>query len=313
MRRGLALGCGGTVGGAWQVGALVALRDATGWEPHTADVVVGTSSGAHLAAMLGAGLSVDDLLAAQLDEPTAPAAARRFFTEPPAPRPRPPLGRPDPGLLLAGVRRRRRLLALSGLAPRGRTDASFLDDLIAGLLPDRTWFPHPDVRLVAVDAATGERVAFGSPGAPSAHASEALRASWAIPGWYPPVRIAGRDYVDGGVVATCSADLLAPLGLDEVVIVAPMASADGAAVPGPLGRLEGVMRTSMSRSVDTDVAALRAAGTRVLRIHPDRRELTAMGANFMDPRRRLAALEAALRHVPERLAAPATTTDGARS
>jgi NTE family protein len=314
MRRGLVLGCGGTVGGAWQVGALAAVRDALGWEPHTADVLVGTSAGAHLAALLGAGFCADDLVAAQRDEPGAPDAVRAFFTNPPRRVPRTPIGPPQsPRLAIAGLRRRNRLLAASALLPRGRSDPQFLDALADSIVGADGWLSHPAVWLVAADLATGERSAFGAPGAPHARLHDALRASWAIPGWYPPVEIDGRRYVDGGAASTCSADLLASLDLDEVVIIAPMASRHREVVPGLAGRIEAVMRTTMSRGLDAEVAELEARGSQVLRVHPSTAELAAMGPNFMDPRRRMAALEAALEHVPAQLAADATDSEGAQA
>jgi NTE family protein len=290
------------VGGAWQVGALVAIRDAVGWEPHTADAIIGTSSGAHLAAMLGSGVTVDELLAAQRGDSTAHPAVRHFFTEPPAASPTLPLGGPSLRLARRGLADRNRLTMLSGLLPRGRSNPDFLVALVEGVVGDREWFPHPATWLVGVDVATGERVAFGAPGAPQVSARDALLASWSVPGWYPPVRIGERTYVDGGVSSTASADLLAPLDLDEVIIVAPMASAGMERVPGVLGRVEHFMRTSMSRSVERDVDTLTGAGIRVVRVHPGDAELAQMGFNFMDPRHRLDALNAALEHVPARLA-----------
>ncbi|WP_273944180.1 patatin-like phospholipase family protein [Kutzneria chonburiensis] len=219
MRRGLVLGCGGTVGGAWQVGALAAVSRAWDWDPRTATAIVGTSAGASLGAMLGAGVGVDELLAAHRDDPPARPSVRRFFTQPPAPRPAFPFGRPSWRLALLGLRRREYLAALAGLAPPGRTDPGFLDRLTDDLTLD-----HPAVWSVAVDARSGERVAFGAPGAPAASLRDAVRASWAVPGWYPPVTIDGRRYLDGGVASTASADLVAGLDLDEVVVIAPMAS-----------------------------------------------------------------------------------------
>ena len=68
---------------------------------------------------------------------------------------------------------------------------------------------------------TGARVAFGSPGAPRAQLGDALAASWAVPGWFPPVTVAGRRYLDGGTISSVSADLVIPRQLDELVVVAP--------------------------------------------------------------------------------------------
>src|SRR4051812_6205644 len=55
MRVGLVLGAGGVTGGAWLTGALQAIVDDTGWDPGSADVVVGTSAGAMIGTLLAAG------------------------------------------------------------------------------------------------------------------------------------------------------------------------------------------------------------------------------------------------------------------
>ena len=44
-------------------GALLALQHDTGWDPRTADIIVGSSSGSIVAALLRADLSTDDLAA----------------------------------------------------------------------------------------------------------------------------------------------------------------------------------------------------------------------------------------------------------
>jgi NTE family protein len=293
-RRGLVLGCGGTVGSAWQVGALAALEDRWGWDPRTADVIVGTSGGASLAALLGAGVGTAELVAAHRGRWGARPSIRRFCTRPPASLPALPALPGGWSLATAGLRRRAGLMTLAGLAPRGRTDPAFLDALVDDLLPDGGWVPHPAVWTVALDVGTGERVAFGSPGAPAASLRDAVRASWAIPGWFPPVTIDGHAYLDGGVASTASADLLIGQELDEVVVIAPMA---GARIAGVGGRLEGLMRRPMTRGLDRETAALEAAGTQVVRRCPTAAELAAMGPNFMNPHRRVPALEAALAHV----------------
>ena len=300
-RRGLVLGCGGTVGSAWQVGALSALEDRWGWDPRTADVIVGTSGGASLAALLGAGVGTAELVAAHRGRWGARPSVRRFCTRPPASLPALPVLPGGWSLATAGLRRRAGLMTLAGLAPRGRTDPAFLDALVDDLVPDGGWVPHPAVWTVALDVDTGERVAFGSPGAPTASLRDAVRASWAIPGWFPPVTIGGRAYLDGGVASTASADLLIGQELDEVVVIAPMA---GASIGGVGGRLESLMRRPMSRGLDDETAALEAAGTHVVRLCPTAAELAAMGPNFMNPHRRVPALEAALTHAPAQTSRP---------
>src|SRR5256885_13397033 len=67
-RVGLVLGAGGVLGGAWLAGALTALRTVTGWDPAAAHVMLGTSAGSVLAALLAGGVAAARLL------PVAPAA-----------------------------------------------------------------------------------------------------------------------------------------------------------------------------------------------------------------------------------------------
>lgn len=307
VRRGLILGCGGTVGGAWQVGALMAVEQRLGWDARTAEVIVGTSAGATAAVMLGAGVSVAEMVAGQRGLPEARESVRRFFTAPPSPVPALPVGFPQVRLSIAGLRERAVLPALAGLLPPGRTNPGFLDALVDDLVSDRRWVPHPAVWVAATSLSTGHRTLFGSNAAPSAQIQDAVRASWGIPGWYPPVQIGGDRYVDGGVASTASVDAVVELGLDEVIVVAPMASVDGARVGGVGGFVEGVMRRQMTGVLDAEVAAVRARGTEVLRVHPTTRELAVMGPNFMDPRRRLSVLDVASASVPDLLAGEGET------
>ncbi|WP_425246170.1 patatin-like phospholipase family protein [Streptomyces sp. NEAU-NA10] len=294
--RGLVLGCGGTLGTAWMIGALHSLQQAVSWDLRSADVLVGTSAGAEVAAMLGAGIGVSELLAAQIAAEDARPELARHFAHPPRRTP------PRPALLLGSPRLARRALGggvpaltgLSGLLPRGRGDAAWLAALADHLAPDGAWVPHPATWLVATDLETGRRRLLGHPEAPEAALRDALRASWAIPGWFPPVRIDGRLYADGGISSPTSADLLVPRGLDEVYVVAPMSSVAPGRRSGP-GRAEAALRRVMTRTLNAECAVLRGAGTRVIRIEPTAADLNTMGGNLMDPRRRLAVLETSLR------------------
>jgi NTE family protein len=51
----LVLGAGGPVGKAFHAGVLRAIADCCGWDARAADVIVGTSAGAHIGALLRAG------------------------------------------------------------------------------------------------------------------------------------------------------------------------------------------------------------------------------------------------------------------
>ncbi|WP_405167068.1 patatin-like phospholipase family protein [Nocardia sp. NBC_01499] len=296
QRRGLAIGCGGTLGAAWIVAALAAVRDVLDWDPREADVLIGTSAGAEYVTMLGSGLSVDDLSAMQDGTSTNPILLAHMRSGPgrlpPLPRPRLgsvrlPLRRTDSGQAL--------LTAGSGLLPVGGGDASWLQQLAERLNPGRPWVPHPATWLVSMDYATGERVPFGSPDAPTAPLGAALRASWAVPGWLPPVPIAGRRFIDGGAGSTASVDLLIPAKLDELVVLAPMASTGKIPATGVGHFLERQLRNRMSAKLDAEIAKLRATGTKVLRLDATADDLAVMGPNFMDGRRRLDTFQHSLR------------------
>ncbi|MCF3132695.1 patatin-like phospholipase family protein [Streptomyces olivochromogenes] len=294
--RGLVLGCGGTLGAAWTIGALHSLEQIAQWDPRDADVLVGTSAGAEVAAMLGSGIGVAQLLAAQLARPDAHPELRRHFAAPPRGLP------PRPAVFPGSPRLARRALGggaptlagLSGLLPQGRGSADWLAALADVLAPAGGWVSHPATWLVATDFDMGRRTPFGHPDVRPIALRDALRASWAVPGWFPPVRISGRRYADGGIMSTASPDLLVSRGLDEVYVVAPMSSSSPVPRRG-LGRAEALLRRVMTRTLDAECAALRAAGTRVIRIEPAAADLNVMGGNFMDGRRRLTVLETSLR------------------
>lgn len=303
VTRGLAIGCGGTLGFAWTAVALRAVERELDWDARTADVLLGTSAGAEMAVLLGSGRATADIVSALGGETDDPVLTEHLRHHPGHLPPLPRFAWPARGLVARGLRGEVDVTAgLAGLLPAGRGDATWLRDLGERLATADGWVPHPATWLVAAVAATGDRVPFGAPGCPASSLSDALAASWAIPGWFPPVRTAGRACLDGGTVSSVSADLLVPLGLDEVVVVAPMTSAEPAPARG-LTRLERLLRKRMTRGLDREIDVLRAAGTRVVRVEPGPAELAAMGPNFMDPRRRRSTMDAARRHTPERVRA----------
>ncbi|RSN16876.1 patatin [Streptomyces sp. WAC 05977] len=301
------LGCGGTLGFAWTAAVL----DALGWDPREADVLVGTSAGAEAVAMLGAGIPAKAILDAVSGAPGGDAVVAAHVRRMPGRLPPVPFPRwPAAGLTRAALRREVDPLAgLAGLLPQGRGDASWLRELGDALAPDG-WVAHPATWLMAADP-TGKRIALGSPGAPPARLGEAIAASWAIPGWFPPSVVDGRPLVDGGTVSPTSADFLLGHDIGEVVLIAPMSSEGGAPARGA-ARLERLLRTAMTRRADDEVRRLRAAGVRVVRIEPAPADLAAMGANFMDGRRREHVLATALRTAPG-LVADAFAREGVRA
>lgn len=300
MRRGIVLGAGGVLGAAWTVGALVAMEDELGFDARDAAVLVGTSAGSVLASALSCGVPVADLLAHQRGAVTSQARIEfdpdRDTGGSTPPLPRPFVGSPR-GVLHTALHPRSKtpMSALAAWLPKGRADAEALGRLVDGVLPDGGWTSHPSTWVVACEHDTGRRVAFGRPGAPGCDLRQAVMASCAIPGWYQPVSIGGRDYVDGGVCSPTSVDLLAHLDLDEVVVLSPMTSTTYDRPATVAGRLERRIRRLMTRRTLGEVKRVAAGGTPVRFLGPGAEDLATIGVNLMDPSRRLQVLETSLR------------------
>ncbi len=313
-RRGLVLGAGGVLGAAWTIGALAALAEVEGFEPHTADVVVGTSAGSVLAALLGSGLSTADLLSHQRGTPMAREVAMdwRYDESTGGAHPaRPRLGVGSPVLLRRSLTRPRQvppLAVLAALAPQGTGTLAEVGAMVRAVAGADGWAPRDGIWVVAMDYDSGRRVAFGRAGAPPARLDEAVTASCAIPGWYAPVQVDGRRYVDGGTLSSTSADLLAAEGLDEVYVLAPMASFVPDSPRQVAARVERRVRRQVTRYVVQESQAVARTGTAVTVLAPGPEDLHAMGANMMDPRRRLPVLETALRTSRQALAHPRPDT-----
>lgn len=295
------LGGGGVLGAAWMVGALSAIEDRTGADVRSFDYILGTSAGAVIAALIGAGADVSQLRDHQLGRAgTGPLAehAWDYDTATGGPRPvRPRMGVGSPAMVARNVRRLRRMpptAVLSALVPEGRGSVQGIGDLVAAVTPGEGWSPHPGVWIVAMNYGTGRRVAFGRPGGPRASLPQAVMASCAIPGWFAPVTIDGHRYVDGGACSVTSVDLLAGLDLDEVFVVAPMVSFELDHPTQLLSRLERRWRVRCTRRCVREARKLRAEGTHVTLLGPGPADLEAIGANVMDGGRRLDVLETSM-------------------
>jgi NTE family protein len=304
------------LGGAWTVGALTALQDVHGLDPRDAEFIVGTSAGSVLAALLGSGVSVEELRSHQLGEPvvTGPLAALDWDYDTATGGPHPPAPRLAPsnvGLLTHNMNRLRRLpptAVLAALLPEGRGSLGTVGRLVGSLVPSG-WCPHPGVRAVAMDLDLGRRVAFGAPGAPPADLADAVMASCAIPGWYAPVTIRGGRYVDGGACSATNVDLLADRGLDEVFVLAPMVSF---AVDRPTdwrARAERQWRARVTRRCLREVAKVHARGTEVTVVGPGPEDLEAIGSNLMAVDRRHLVLHTSLVTSSRALADPERLAD----
>ncbi len=300
-RRGLVLGAGGVLGAAWTIGALHAIAENEGFEPHESDVLIGTSAGSVLAALLGAGLTASDLLAHQQGMPLPHEAGTDWdydrSTGGALPsRPRFTVG--SPALLRRTLARPRRippLAVLAALAPSGKGTLAEVGRMVGSVAAEDGWVPREGIWVVAMDYDSGRRVAFGREGAPAAMLDEAVMASCAIPGWYAPITIGGRRYVDGGTCSTTSVDLLAGEELDEVYVLAPMASFVIDHPRALASRLERRVRRQVTRRMLHETAKVRGSGADITLLTPGPEDLAAIGANLMDPSRRLHVVETSMR------------------
>ncbi|WMF04522.1 patatin-like phospholipase family protein [Micromonospora robiginosa] len=260
MGRALVLGGGGVTGVAWELGLLAGLAE-RGVACDEADLVVGTSAGSVVGAQVCSGVPAAELYEAQLRPPRDEVPARLGLGV---------LARwawaGARGRDAARARARVGALALSARTPSEESRRA----VIAARLPTAVW-PARRLLVTAVDAASGEFVVFDAGSGVSL--VEAVGASCAVPGVWPPVTIGGRRYVDGGVRSPVNADLAA--GAERVVVLAPTSAA-----VGPMPRLS------------AQVAALRSAGARVAVVAPDRAARAAIGRNVLDPTRRAASARA---------------------
>jgi NTE family protein len=264
MGLGLALAGGGVAGIAWELGVLLGIVDE---RPDLAgpllgaDVVVGTSAGSTVAAQITSGTPLADLYAAQLDAESAEvlvdvdiAALFERLTAATA-------GVTDP------VELRRRIgelaLAQSTVAEDVRRAA------VAARLPATSW-PERDLRIPAVDALTGEAVVFTP--ACGVALVDAVTASCAVPGVWPPATVNGRRYIDGGVRSSTNVDLAT--GCDRVLIVTPN-------LPDT---------PALWSDLPAEIAALGAVRTAT--VFADESSLAAFGVNPLSPTTRAPAARA---------------------
>jgi NTE family protein len=136
---------------------------------------------------------------------------------------------------------------------------------------------------------------FGRDGAPLAPLPDAVVASCSVPGWYQPATIGGRRYVDGGVRSPTSLGALSGTDVHDIYVLAPMASTEPDHPLAPHLRLERRLRQLLTRILLRQAKKLAAQGKQVTILTPGPRDLAAMGANLMDPRRRQAVLETSFR------------------
>jgi NTE family protein len=277
----LVLAAGGVVGEAWMTGVLAGVEEASGLDLRRVEAFVGTSAGAIVAARLAGG--------ERLRRPTGGRAGAERLEE------------GDSGAGLVRTAARWGWAATAPLAPLATAVAAPGGALLRSALLTRApssgrtlahlrrevsaWGArfYGRLRVCCVDKRSGRRVVFGAPGAPPASVADAVVASCAIPWVFAPVRIGGREYVDGGIWSVTNLDA-APAGRDTQVLCLE-----------PTAALRSTVRQAFRVAAAVELQILRARGARVHRVIPDHTATEAMGPNFMAPASAPAALRAGYR------------------
>jgi NTE family protein len=289
----LVLGGGGILGEAWMTAVLSGLDESEGFDARSARAFVGTSAGSIVAVSLAGGLPPSARLGALSEAPATSqedpdggssfaqqllATATGVGSAAVAPLASMALGSSAGGGAL--VRR-----AALRRVPSGRRS---LRQLIAEVRRlGIEWDGR--LRVATVELETGRRVVFGSTGAPQADVASAVAASCSIPGFFRPVPIGDRTYVDGGAWSPTNMDA-APAGKGDDVLCLNPTGAFRPTLAQPAGALGPVSRGLAA----TEALALRRRGARVTTINPDPSSAAVMGVNLMDPRPRQAVIEAGL-------------------
>lgn len=259
-KRALVLAGGGIAGIAWETGVLRGIADES---PAAArllldsDVLVGTSAGSAVAAQISSGAALETLFDRQVAETSAEIDSgvdietiiELFLTA---------LGGPYE---TSGDRTREQMQRIGGVALETKTVAeSVRRQVVAQRLPSHDW-PRRVVRLTAIDTATGELVVFDRDS--GVELVDAVAASCAVPGAWPPVTIDGRRYMDGGVASAVN------LGVAHDCDVAVVLVPSGVDTPSPFGA-----------GTPAEIAAF--PGT-PFAVFADENSLAAFGPNPLDP------------------------------
>lgn len=260
----LVLGGGGTTGVGWEMGILLGLHDG-GIDVTSADLVVGTSAGSVVGAQVTSGFPLEELYARQLQplEKTKEQVVRFKLNE------IWPVFTAGSGAPDAQTARAR--IGAAALAAHTPVEEERLE-IIMSRLPTQEW-PHKQ-RLVinSIDAQTGAWITFErNAGVPLA---QAVAASCAVPGVYPPVTIGDHRYIDGGIRSGTNADVAKGY---QRVLVLRAETFDISAL--------GSQNATLFMSFEDEQAELAQSGSRMLVITPDEASAAARGPNPLDASR----------------------------
>ncbi|MCR6661591.1 MAG: patatin-like phospholipase family protein [Luteimonas sp.] len=249
---GLAIAGGGPIGAMYELGALRALDEALdGIDLTRLDCYVGVSSGAFLAAGLANRIGTAEMCRGFITgnsddiafrpetflQPNVGEYLRRASTLP-------ALSFEWGRRMLAHPGRAFRwselMLRFGGLVPTGIFDNRAIERFMRDVLTRRGRSNDfrtldTDLFVVAVDLDSGEAVRFGEPGWDAVPISQAVQASSALPGLYPPVEINGRHFLDGALRRTMHASTVLERGIDLMIGVNPLVPFDPSRAPSHAG------------------------------------------------------------------------------
>jgi NTE family protein len=264
-KKALVLGGGGIAGIAWETGVLRGIADESPTAARVlldSDVLVGTSAGSSVGAQISSGHAIEDLFerqiqasSAEIDPGNGIDTVVELFLQAVA----------DPHSTVTQKRQR-----IGAVALATETVAEPVRrDVIARRLPSQHWSDRV-LRVTAIDIDTGKLVVFDRDS--GVKLVDAVTASCAVPGVWPPVTFGERRYMDGGIGSIINLDVAGDC--DMAVVLVPA----GESAPSSFG--------------EGPASEIAAFGGTALGLFADDESLAAFGSNPLDPRCRIASAQA---------------------
>ena len=293
----LVLGGGGGVGVGFICGVLQAVEDIAGVDVAAADLVIGTSAGAVVAADLRLGRSIRAIVEDRVSSPEGErhGTVMRAWTS------RSDLARRVVGASAVAIRttvlRNWRIPA-----PPRSVQRAFPASLMR--VRDPQWasrrfpdaWPDAPLWLIAFDLDRGRRAILRRDGPLKLPLPRAVEASCAVPGVYAPVRAGRRRLVDGGLRSPTNADLAASATSGTVIVVAPLALE-----PGAPRTVRSTVRRRFNRQLEREVGIVERTGKRVIVFRPSAADLGVHGVNILSDRNMEVVFDRTLARTAQRL------------
>jgi NTE family protein len=238
-RTALVLGGGGFTGGVYEIGALRALDLlSVNRTVNEFDVYVGTSAGSFVAALAANGVTPEEMMRVVSGQAPTPfrdvdvgTLLRLNIGEAVTKAVTMPLRIARLARTLAGqvgqISAMDIVLGIAEGLPSGLYSGSGIESYMSDVLsePGRTddfRMLERELYLAATDLDTCERIVLGADDWDDVPISAAVRASTALPMVYKPVKLKGRELIDGGIVSTTNVDIAVEAGAKFIVVVNPL-------------------------------------------------------------------------------------------